>query len=149
MRISGARARCDFGARVRSVPVTCVRARQFRVVLRQSRAVLPVMGLYNRGKTHVLNALMSMVDVKKKQQLSEGQETEPGKLPEGLLTHTQGLSVMLAPNNIMVLDTAGSDQPINNTVRAAAPRATATRRCRYSCGNTAIATCSSTTSRTA
>jgi len=56
---------------------------------------LSVMGLYNRGKTHVLNQLSG------------------NSFPAGLLLHTQGLSVMLPKKKekILFVDTAGTHMP--------------------------------------
>jgi len=67
--------------------------RRFRE--KQENLVVAVLGVYNRGKSYVLNKLTGR------------------DLPVGLLTHTTGLSMMLPEqDNIFYIDSAGTDQPV-------------------------------------
>lgn len=63
-------------------------------------AVVSVVGLYNRGKTHTLNRICGV------------------QLPKGRFVHTRGISMKVPKttlgNNLILLDTAGTHRPVKS-----------------------------------
>jgi hypothetical protein len=93
--------------------------------LRRSGVVVSVLGIYNRGKTFVLNKVYKKrFDIVTRILWHRTQVTD-SSLPASLRTHTRGVSLKSphhwATQNLMLLDTAGLQAPVSGPHRSDFP----------------------------